>query len=293
MSSENTENSENKKQKVSTGKRIINWIKNVLDFSKYNKTTKFFMIFFIAIIILMIGIYVYQFLIDETFLPSVVFYYVIIPLRNLGIWGAFIFFGLMVLQSIVAPIPSEMILFASGLIWQLIGGAIIGYIGSMISAMIGYYIAYRGGKPLAINTLGQNTVDSLEYYMSKYGFFLVLGMRMIPIVPYDLFTLASGFTQMKIKKYTIATGIGTAPRALFYSWLGIIIGGDIDILIATYYNDPAGFLALFENSSYTLNFNIILLIIVGTVVLGFLLFYIVIFPYMKKGYKKHMDNINQ
>ncbi len=244
------------------------------------------MIFFIAIVILMIGIYAYQFLIDDTFLPRIVFLYVIVPLRGIGIWGAFVFFGLMVLQSIIAPIPSEMVLFAGGLIWGLAGGSIIGYIGSMISAIIGYYIAKRGGKPLAVNSLGQKTVDSLEYYVTKYGFVLVMGMRMIPMVPYDLFTLASGFTQMKMKSYIISTGIGTITRVIFYAWLGIVVGGDIDTLILTYQNNPAGFLQLFESSQYMQSFNLILGIIIGVVIIGFFVFYILVFPYMKRHYEK-------
>jgi len=247
------------------------------------------MIFFIAIVILMIGIYAYQFLIDDTFLPRIVFLYVIVPLRGIGIWGAFVFFGLMVLQSIIAPIPSEMVLFASGLIWGLAGGSIIGYIGSMISAIIGYYIAKRGGKPLAVNSLGQKTVDSLEYYMTKYGFVLVMGMRMIPMVPYDLFTLASGFTQMKMKSYITSTGIGTIPRVIFYAWLGIVVGGDIDTLILTYQNNPAGFLQLFESSQYMQSFNLILGIIISVVIIGFFVFYILVFPYMKKHYEKQKN----
>ncbi|TFF95512.1 MAG: hypothetical protein EU547_07445, partial [Promethearchaeota archaeon] len=64
----------------------------------------------------MAGIYIYQFLIDDTFLPRVVLDYVIIPLRNFAVWGILLFFGIMVLQSIIAPIPSEMILLATGLI---------------------------------------------------------------------------------------------------------------------------------------------------------------------------------
>jgi len=286
--SENNENIEVEKKNESLFTRMKNWLKRFFDFSRYDKLTKTFMIFFIIIVVLMAAIYLYQFLIDDTFLPRIVFEYVIIPLRDIGIWGALLFFGLMVLQSIIAPIPSEMVLFASGLVWGLAGGSVVGYIGSMISAIIGYYIAYRGGRPLAINSLGEKNVDSLEYFMSKYGTILVLGMRAVPMVPYDLFTLASGFTQMKMKKYLLATGIGTVPRVIFYSWLGIVVSGgaSFEELIDTYHNDPVGFLELFENSPYTVNFNFILGIIIGVVIIGFFVFYALVLPYMKRSYER-------
>ncbi|NHI92407.1 MAG: TVP38/TMEM64 family protein [Candidatus Lokiarchaeota archaeon] len=242
------------------------------------------MIFFIAIVVLMAALYIYQFLIDETFLPRVVLYYVVIPLRYLMIWGVFVFFGIMILQAIIAPIPSEMILLASGLIWTFFGGIIVGYIGSLISAVIGFYIAYKGGRPLAINALGEQTVDSMEYYMSKYGVLLVGGMRAIPMVPYDLFTLASGFTQMDFKKYLAATAIGTIPRVIFYSWAGTILSSGIDQYISLLQSDPLAASNWFN--TFSLNFNIFLLILVIVVIGGFLIFYFVVFPHMRKSYEK-------
>ncbi|MBD3228780.1 MAG: hypothetical protein GF329_11395 [Candidatus Lokiarchaeota archaeon] len=248
------------------------------------------MIFFIAIIVLMIGIYAYQFLIDPTFLPRVIVDWVIIPLRDLQFWSILIFFGIMVIQAIVAPIPSEMVLLASGLIWLLAGGAIIGFIGSMISGIIGYYIARRGGRPLAVNALGIKTVDSLEYYMSKYGIYLIIIARAVPVIPFDLFTIASGFTQTKFKNYTIATAIGTVPRAIFYSWAGTQFAADLDEYITILETDPAAALDWLETSGITLDFNIFLGILTASVVGGFLLFYFIILPYMKKKFEKKQNN---
>jgi uncharacterized membrane protein YdjX (TVP38/TMEM64 family) len=244
------------------------------------------MIFFILIVIVMVGIYIYQFLIDDTFLPRIVLDWVII-LKDLAIWGILLFFGIMVLQSIIAPIPSEMILFASGLIWGLAGGSVVGYIGSLISASVGYYIAKRGGRPLAVNTIGEKNVESLEYFMSKYGLILVAGMRAIPMVPYDLFTLASGFTQMKIKRYAIATGIGTIPRAIFYSWLGwVTIPNIVDYINIIQTEGYAAAMEWLETSQFAIYFNIVLLVILGVIVIGFIVFYFVVLPYMKRSYKK-------
>ncbi|MHA1427542.1 MAG: TVP38/TMEM64 family protein [Candidatus Helarchaeota archaeon] len=264
-------------------------IYNFSDMKRLKRSTKLYLIAFIIIIVVMVLIYAYNFLIDDTFLPRIVLEWVIIPLRNIGIWGIFIFFGLMVIQSIIAPIPSEMVLLASGLVWGLVFGAVIGFLGSMISAFIGYYIAYRGGRPVAIGILGEKTTTSMEYYMSKYGIILVAGMRAIPIVPYDLFTIASGFTQMDLKRYTLATGVGTIPRVFFYSWIGTTLAADVDDFINQLYPggvyDPSAW-AHFENTLYSSQFNMWLLIIFCAVGIGFLVFYLVIFPHMKKGYEK-------
>ena len=272
-------------------KGFKNWIKNVFDFSRYDKQTKAFMIFFIGIIIVMVLLYAYQFLVDDTFLPRVVLYYVVIPLQhpNMLILGIFLFFGLMVLQAVVAPIPSEMILLASGLIWYFAGGIVIGFIGSMISAIIGFYIAKRGGRPLAVNTLGEKNVESLEYYMGIHGTVLVAGMRAIPMVPFDLFTIISGVTQMDFKRYMAATAIGTIPRVIFYAWAGAtLFPGGVTQYTETLKTDPLAASRMFDVMAF--NFNVFLLILVGVVILGFVVFYFVVLPRMRKGYEKTTES---
>jgi len=269
-------------------KGFKSWIKNFFDFSKYDSQTKAFMIFFIAIIVVMAVLYLYQFLVDATFLPRVVLYWVVIPIQYIAIWGIILFFGLMILQAVVAPIPSEMILLASGLIWTFVGGIFVGYVGSMISAVIGFYIAKRGGKPLAVNAFGEKNVDSLEYYMGIHGTVLVGGMRAIPMVPFDLFTIISGVTQMDFKRYMAATAIGTIPRVIFYSWAGTILFADIGTYTSLLHTNPLAASEMFE--AISLNFNIFLLILVAVVIAGFVIFYFVGLPRMRKGYEKSQEN---
>ncbi|MHA1264571.1 MAG: TVP38/TMEM64 family protein [Candidatus Helarchaeota archaeon] len=263
-------------------------LKKLLHVSQYDTKTILYLALFLFVIILMLGIYAYNYLIDDTFLPRLVLEWFIIPLRENLILGVFIFFGLMVLQSLIAPIPSEMVLLASGLVWGLAGGAAVGFVGSMISAFIGFYIAKRGGRPLAVGIIGEDATQSMEYYMTKYGSVLIVGMRALPTVPYDLFTLIGGFTQMDLKRYTIATGIGTVPRVIFYSWAGTLMASNVNEFITLLQTDPTAWES-FESIAYVKDFNFWMLIIIGTVLIGFAIFYFVVFPYMKKGYAREKE----
>lgn len=263
-------------------------LKELLHVSQYDTKTIIYLVAFIVIIVAMVLIYAYNYLIDNSFLPRLVLEWFIIPLRDNLILGIFIFFGLMVLQSIIAPIPSEMVLLASGLVWGLAGGAAVGFVGSMISASIAFYIAKKGGRPLAVGVIGENGAQSMEYYMSKYGPVLIFGMRAIPTVPYDLFSIIGGFTQMDFKKYTLSTGVGTIPRVIFYSWAGTLMASNVNEFILLLQTDPNAW-EQFESIAYVKDFNFWMLIIIGTVLIGFAIFYFIVFPYMKKGYERAQE----
>ncbi|MHA2019296.1 MAG: hypothetical protein ACTSXY_13585, partial [Promethearchaeota archaeon] len=86
-------------------------------------------------VIILISIYVMILTImDKTFLFTLIKNYFILPLLDLGFWAVFIFLLLMMLQSLIAPIPSELILLSGAMIFGFWGGVILGVIGSMLSA---------------------------------------------------------------------------------------------------------------------------------------------------------------
>ncbi len=49
----------------------------------------------------------------------------------LGFWGIFLFIGIMAIQGLIIPIPSEIVLLSTGMIWGILWGGIMGIIGSM------------------------------------------------------------------------------------------------------------------------------------------------------------------
>ena len=172
-----------------------------------------------------------------------------------GVWG--LIFA-MVFQSIVAPIISEAVLTAAGfgfynaygnegLFLAFIGG----FIGSLLGAVIAFYIA-RGVQSLLrkkiVEVYGTKKEDSdselnqrnprltrlanflarfidedSEYFfdlIENHGFLFVLIGRLAPFIPFDAVSYGAGFTRISFWNYFIPTIIGTIPRVLFYIYLG-------------------------------------------------------------------------
>lgn len=142
---------------------------------------------------------------------------------SLGGWG--ILFG-MFLESSIIPIPSEAVLVTAGVMgFSPLEVAFFGTIGSTLGAIVGYYIGKKGGRPV-VDKLGPyllvtpEKVRKAEKAFSKYGGATVLVSRLIPFIPFKVFSITSGILKFDFKTFVAFTFIGTIPRAFMLAWLG-------------------------------------------------------------------------
>ncbi len=105
-------------------------------------------IIFVIIMLISVGLLV-VIIVQETFLFTVVRDWFIAPILKIHIvWRIVMFLAVMVLQSLFAPIPSELILLSGGMLFGYYWGSLIGVVGSMFSAAITFYLSKRGGRSL-------------------------------------------------------------------------------------------------------------------------------------------------
>ncbi|MHA2431397.1 MAG: TVP38/TMEM64 family protein [Promethearchaeota archaeon] len=260
------DNNNHKKDSFST--KTKKYFKNLIDFSNFDRKTIFYIIVFIAIMVITVYLLIYIIFIDDTILYRFVVEWIVNPIASLEIIGIFLFVIVMAIQGIIVPIPSEVILLAAGLIYGTLGGGIMGIIGSVGAGLLCYYLSRKGGRPLARKFVGDRALNMADDFIHKYGIWAILIFRFIPIIPFDPVSYASGLVDMDIKKYSLGTFLGSIGRAFFYAWLGDSFLGEIpgppyDLNAL----DPAQFQAQANL------FNIILLIIVAILIIGFMLFY--------------------
>ncbi len=197
---------------------------------QWSKKKIFMAILFTIIIIISIYVFV-QTIIKKTFLFETIRDYFILPLLELSFWAVFIFLFLMVLQSLIAPIPSELVLLSGAMIFGLWKGVILGIIGSMLSAAITYYISNKGGRAILEATgekigLADKMISIMDEWIERWGFWAIVVGRAVPVIMFDPVSYAAGISNIKPKHYYIATLIGSIPRAIFYAYLGYgMLGG--------------------------------------------------------------------
>ncbi len=262
---------DNSNEKINEKKdsKLKNYFKNLLDFSHYETKTLIYIIIFMALIIISIFLVIYNYFIDTTFLYSIVVNVFVNPIQALGFWGIFLFIGIMAIQGLLIPIPSEIVLLATGMIWGIYAGGVMGIMGSMAAGLLCFYISKKGGRPLAEKFVGKKAINMADNFIEKYGIWAILISRMLPFIAFDPISYASGLVEMDTKKYTLGTLIGAIPRALFFAWLGSLFGIDV--------SNP-------NIEAQSALFNMIFLIIVA--VLGTLFIFYYIIGSRKKNVKK-------
>jgi uncharacterized membrane protein YdjX (TVP38/TMEM64 family) len=188
------------------------------------------------------------------------------PIYLLGILGVLLFILIMALQGLIVPLPSEIVLLATGMIWGLVLGGFMGVIGSMAAGLLCFYISKKGGRPLAEKFVGEKAINLADGFIHKYGTGAILVARFLPFIAFDPISYAAGLVDMDIKKYSIGTLVGSFPRAFFYSWLGASLGivPPIDF----------GDLPLSVINAQSEVFNLILLIILAVLALMFISYYL-------------------
>ncbi|MEW5907126.1 MAG: VTT domain-containing protein [Elusimicrobiota bacterium] len=151
---------------------------------------------------------------------------------------ASVFVGVMV-ESIIVPIPSPVIIMGAGAIlidpgaaaapalWDIARLIVLpGAAASTLGSFIGYGIGYWGGKPL-IDRLsrflgfGWEDVLAMErrWTGARVGLSIFL-LRALPIVPLSLISAAAGVIRLPAGGFTLWTLLGSVPRCFFLGWLG-------------------------------------------------------------------------
>nr|MDO8117371.1 hypothetical protein [Candidatus Sigynarchaeota archaeon] len=87
---------------------------NMKEFFKDKKN--WFIIAFLAIIVVSLYL-LYLWIKEPSLLAEITIRWFVIPVISLGIWGLFLYLVVMGIQGLLIPIPSEIVLLASGLIW--------------------------------------------------------------------------------------------------------------------------------------------------------------------------------
>jgi uncharacterized membrane protein YdjX (TVP38/TMEM64 family) len=166
--------------------------------------------------------------------PEIIYDILILVIESFQAGGLPLLFAMMIIQALAIPIPSELVLIAGGLSFAFPFGWIVGACGSIVAAIVSFYISKKGGRSLAIKLVGEKGIKFADNWFNHWGSWAVLLGRFAPFIPFDAISYSAGLTTMKLRNFMIPTVIGTLPRTLFYTSLGGFFGVTFQELIESY-----------------------------------------------------------
>lgn len=148
-----------------------------------------------------------------------------------GIYAAIVSFLLMVLQSIVAPLPAFLITFANANLFGWWKGAILSWSSAMVGASLCFCIARILGRDVVEKLTSKSGLKNIDNFFEKHGKMSILIARLLPFISFDIVSYAAGLTSMSFLSFFIATGIGQLPATIVYSIVGGMLTGGARIMV--------------------------------------------------------------
>jgi uncharacterized membrane protein YdjX (TVP38/TMEM64 family) len=159
-----------------------------------------------------------------------------------GVWAPVVSFMLMILQSVVAPLPAFIITFANAGLFGWIPGAILSWSSAMAGAVLCFYIAKFFGRNTVEKLTSKAALEGVDKFFGRYGKYAILIARLLPFISFDIVSYGAGLTSMSFWAFFVATGIGQLPATIVYSYIGGMLTGTAKTFVT-------GLLVLFSVST--------------------------------------------
>lgn len=153
-------------------------------------------------------------------------------IRGYGAYAAVVSFFLMILQSILSPIPALLITLSNAAVFGWWKGALLSFWSSMVGAALCFYIARTLGRDVVEKITTKTGLAKVDEFFERYGKNSILICRLLPFVSFDIVSYAAGLTPIKFWDFFIATGLGQLPATIVYSYLGNLAGSTKTIFIS-------------------------------------------------------------
>lgn len=121
---------------------------------------------------------------------------------SLGGLGSLVFIGFQVLQTVIAPIPGEIIQVAGGYIYGVPLGLIYSIAGMMLGAIIAFYFTRMIGGSFIEKLLNKENSKWMKDIMDSKKFSVILFIVfLVPGLPKDFLIYVAGLTPIKPLKF--------------------------------------------------------------------------------------------
>lgn len=142
-------------------------------------------------------------------------------------------FFLMLLESALIPIPSEVIMPFSGYlcylgVFDFTTVVMMGALGNLAGSLLAYALGLKYGRPFIEKygkylLLKREVLELCERLFSKYGDIIVFVSRMLPAVR-TYISFPAGLGKMNPLKFSIYTFVGSVPWCVLLTYLGLMLG---------------------------------------------------------------------
>lgn len=146
-------------------------------------------------------------------------------ITSLGIWGPLAFILLQITQTVISPIPGNVVGFVGGLLFGW-WGVFLSTVGSTIGYAIVLILVRRFGRDLVEKLISKELLDKFDYLITEKGSMIFFLIFLIPALPDDVVMCIAGLTKLPIGQLLFMAAVGRFPSVVVTNQLGNSISND-------------------------------------------------------------------
>ncbi len=152
-------------------------------------------------------------------------------------WIPVVLIAFMILHTLV-PLPAEILAILAGMMLGPFWGFLTIWVGAMLGAYLGFFLARALGQSLMQRLTTHRRLRRLQGWMPQSDLPLLLAVRLVPVLSFNLVNYALGLTTISWWRFTWTTAVGIIPitavtvvfgahmhnwKVLFFLTLGAIV----------------------------------------------------------------------
>ena len=103
-------------------------------------------------------------------------------------------------------------------LFDLFEATLYTWIGATLGATLAFLLARLLGRDFFAQLLA-GRLQALDERLSRNGFFNMLILRLVPLIPFNAINFGAGLTSIRLRDYVLATAIGILPGTFVYQYL--------------------------------------------------------------------------
>jgi uncharacterized membrane protein YdjX (TVP38/TMEM64 family) len=116
-------------------------------------------------------------------------------------------------------VPGAVMTVAGGLAFGAFWGAVWSLVGANLGALIAFWAGRFLGKNFVEGVFGERFRHLLDRLV-RNGFFIILYLRIVPVIPYNALNMLAGASPIGFQDYLWASVIGMIPGTVLFALLG-------------------------------------------------------------------------
>ena len=141
-----------------------------------------------------------------------------VEVKSWGVWGPIAYILLYALGPSFL-VPGAVMTIAGGLAFGALWGALWSVVGADLGALIAFGAGRFLGRSFVRKVIGDRFQSLLER-LARNGFYIILYLRIVPVIPYNALNLLAGASPIEFRDYFWASVVGMIPGTVLFAMLG-------------------------------------------------------------------------